>query len=381
MHDQQIRHAVLADPNHDELARQGFVSNLRIHVMTTVSDGTRQVYERKVRPAFEKANKRAPKDRHEVRRAMEPEAHYQNWSALLRTTQELMWDSVGASVERQLPDLMQRARTKGRTRGSLRLDPGLRVPGYQAAVDTHVMPGSYHTDLAEGDVFAGAIYDRGLYIYAMGGLGPLNADIGGSGAAYIKQNFPNLKPKRILDMGCTIGNSTLAWADAFPDAEVHAIDLGAASLRYAHARAESLGHRVHFSQQNAEHTDFPDGHFDIVASAVLLHETSSPAIANILRESRRLLRPGGVMCHVDVPQVEGEAFDLFIPDWDTYNNNEPFMGRMRDTDIAKLAKGAGFTRYFHGDAPVVRSSTKTGVTFRGGEGKKGKPWHVYGAVA
>ena len=87
------------------------------------------------------------------------------------------------------------------------------------------------------------------------------------------------------------------------------------------------------------------------------------------------------MCHVDVPQVEGDAFDLFIPDWDTYNNNEPFMGLMRDTDIAKLAQGAGFSRYFHGDAPVVRKQTKTGVTFRGGEGKKGKPWHVYGAVA
>ncbi|MCL6753034.1 methyltransferase domain-containing protein [Nostoc sp. CCCryo 231-06] len=61
----------------------------------------------------------------------------------------------------------------------------------------------------------------------------------------------------------SIGNSTLPYVDGFPDAEVHAIDVGAPMLRYAHARAESLGKRVHFSQQNAEQTNFPDESFDL----------------------------------------------------------------------------------------------------------------------
>jgi len=316
---------------------------------------------------------------------MEPHPYYQAWGSILRTTQELMWDSVGESVARQLPTLMARAKAfADRPRlGSLRLDRALAIPRYQSAVDIHVMPGSYHSDLAQGDVFAGALYDRGLYLYAMGGLGPCNEDIGAGGCAYLKKHFPDFAPKRILDLGCTIGNSTLAYAQAYPEAEVFGVDLGAASLRYAHARAESLGVAAHFSQQNAERTDFEECSFDLVVSAVLLHETSMAALPRIIQECRRLLRAGGIMCHTDVPQVEGDAFDLFIPDWDTEGNNEPFMSKMRDLDFRQLFEAAGFRRrsFFSGYVPNEHLNAKRPVTFRGGSGKKGKPWAVYGAIA
>ena len=44
---------------------------------------------------------------------MQDEPYYQMWSALLRTSQEMMWDSVNVSVERQLPQLRERAATNG----------------------------------------------------------------------------------------------------------------------------------------------------------------------------------------------------------------------------------------------------------------------------
>ncbi|WP_457825662.1 methyltransferase domain-containing protein, partial [Staphylococcus aureus] len=80
---------------------------------------------------------------------------------------------------------------------------------------------------------------------------PFNSDIGDTTIAWIKANHPEFAPRRILDMGCAVGHSTLPYCDAWPEAEVHAIDVGAPVLRYAHARAESLGKTVHFSQQNA----------------------------------------------------------------------------------------------------------------------------------
>ncbi len=379
----QHRHAVLPDATHDEAARQDFVANLRIHVMRDVSSGNRSLYDGKVRPAFRKTHGRDPNDRHEVRKAMQGEPFHQAWGALLRTTQELMWESVGSSVERQLESLIARSHAAtGKAGGTLRLDPDLAIPRYQAATDIHVMPGSYHSDLCADDLTAGAIYDKGLYIYAMSGLGDRNQDIGRGCIAYLKQNHPDLRPRRILDMGCTVGHSTVPFAEAYPGAEVHGIDLGAASLRYAHKRAESLGVKVHFSQQNAEATDFPDGHFDLIVSHVLLHETSGSALPNIIRECRRLLAPGGVMVHCDVPQREGDAFDLMIPDWDTYNNNEPFMGRMRDTDMRELFTACGFDRdgCFDGYVPNEGLNRDKKVTFRGGDGRKGKPWAVFGAV-
>ena len=43
--------------------------------------------------------------------------------------------------------------------------------------------------------------------------------------------FRKHKAKVILDLGCTVGHSTLAWKERYPDAEVHGIDVGAPCVR------------------------------------------------------------------------------------------------------------------------------------------------------
>ena len=150
------------------------------------------------------------------------------------------------------------------------------------------------------------------------------------------------RPRAILDMGCAIGNSTLEWARAFPDAEVHGIDVAAPVLRYAHARAEALGAVAHFSQQNAEHTNFDSASFDLVISHIVLHETSKSALGNVLAESRRLLKPGGIMLHLEIPRGDS-PFEKFMYNWETYNNNETFAGFMTDLDLAGESVKAGFS--------------------------------------
>ena len=324
----QRQHAVLPAATHDELARQHFVQSLKVHLATRVSPGNKTIYERRAAPRFESEHQRPPKDRHEVRSVMRHEPYYQTWSTLLRTSQEMMWDSVNVSVERQLPALRERTAATHDTLGSLTLDPDLEIPAYHTAVDIHCQPGGYHTELAPDDVAAGATYDRAVYLYAMGRLGALNDEMGQSVVLHLTEQYPDFRPARILDMGCTVGHSTLPYVDAYPDADVCAIDVGAPVLRYAHARAEALGKRVHFSQQNAEHTDFADASFDLIVSHILLHETSSAAIRRVMRECHRLLKPGGLMLHQEVPQYEGmPPYEAFILDWDTYNNNEPSGAR------------------------------------------------------
>ncbi len=71
--------------------------------------------------------------------------------------------------------------------------------------------------------------------------------------------------------------------------------------RDAHARAESLGKKFHFSQQNGEFTDFVDNFFDVALTMILLHELSTKAIRNIIREMHRVLRPGGLMINLEQP--------------------------------------------------------------------------------
>ncbi len=386
-------HAIAALPTHDEAARTEFVQSFKVHLATQVMPGNRAVYEKSVRPAFTGQHGRAPENRKDVRSVMAANPYYRMWGSLQRSSQEMLWDSVGETVARERERLNKIARKngkangKGRTRarakkrGSLTLDASLKMPRYLDVVDIHCMPGNYDGRGARGDVSAGALYDRGVYYYAMSSLGPVNDAMGRRMIATLKRSYPGLAPKRILDMGCTVGNATLPYAAAFPGAEVHAIDVAESVLRYAHVRLDSLGAPVRLSQQNAEHTNFPDGHFDLVVSHILLHELSNTAIRNVMRESHRLLAPGGVTAHADLPLFQGLApYDAFILDWDALNNNEPFWTTLREMDPVALMTGAGFAEAAVSQTWVARDPGGDSVySDHAGDTSARGSWYVLGA--
>lgn len=336
--------AMLPSSNHDEQAFQYFVRDLRRHLRDKVMPGAAEVFAVKVEPQFEKEHGRPIESYHDVRRAMTKNSFYQFWSAMQRCSQEMMWESVIAPTERGLDDLVQRfldTAEKNPAGGSLELDPDLQIPRYHTAVDIHIQPGGYHTEFTAHDLAAGAIYLGGFPIYIDGELGPLSDRIGSSLLNYMRKNYADVQPATILDMGCAVGNSTLPWVNEFPSADVHAIDVAAPCLRFAHARAELMRAKVAFSQQNAESTRYEDNTFDVVVSHIMLHETSKPALANIIAETYRILRPGGLMLHLDVPRGDNH-FGRFMSQWETYNNNEVFSAYMTEVDLARVAQNAGF---------------------------------------
>lgn len=341
----QHAHAVLVDPIHDEQSRQDYYMDVRRHLASQVAPGNKTVYQNQVGPTFVKENGREPKDRHEVRGVMTQNGYYQMYSAMQRHTQEMTWDAVIDSVERDLPRLKENAKkVSGKTGGTFKLDPNFEVPYYLSFYDIHLQPGAYHMTHDDEDVSAGALYDRGTFLYTLGNIGSRMDYLGRTLLEYFKKQFPDVQPKRILDMGCSVGQSTIAWSEAFPDAEIHAIDVGESLLRYAHARAEDLGHKIHFSQQNAEKTNFEDGSFDVVISHIIMHETSTKAVVKIFEESRRLLKDGGIMIHMDNPRLkELPPLESFLAEWEVYNNNERFGGTYREMDVAAEAVKAGFS--------------------------------------
>ncbi len=340
-------HPLMPRQSGDEQSRHAFLITFKNVLTGEMSEGNRQVYERRARLRFEEVHKREPNHRREVGKVMREEPYYQMWSALARAQQELYVDSTAECVERQLPALIERYRefSNAPKHGTLRLDPDLVPPRYVSAVDIHCIPGGYFTELGPDDVYVGARYDIGSFIFGRGLRGPLNDARGETGVRFLAANEPHIAPRRILDLGCGPGMNTLPYVTAFPDSQVHGVEVSAPALRYAHARAESLGKAVHFSQQNAEATDFEDESFDLIVSHILFHESSRRAIHNYMKECHRLLRPGGVMLHLDVPRriTCKTPFDQFMADWDTFNNNEPFWGTfLFDMDISGAAVGAGF---------------------------------------
>jgi len=343
---QQAPHPMLPASNHDEAARQEFAKSFKGFIQGSLLPGLTSIHGGRVAKAFEKEHGRPPQDRRDIRQAMVKDLYFQQYASANRIAQELLWESVLDAIDRQLPELNDKAKQLSESAGGkLDIPAGFVPPRYVTALDIHCMPGGYAHEVCEDDISVGALYDRGVFLYAMGYTGPDNDDMGRSVCNYLKRNMPDFRPLRILDMGCTVGHSTLPYKELFPEAEVWGIDVGAPVVRYAHARAAGMGLDVNFAQMNAEETSFPDDYFDLVVSHILLHETSGKAMPRVFAEAHRVLRPGGLMIHADLPPFDlMDPFTQFILDNETWYNNEPFWGAMRDMDQIDLAERAGFDR-------------------------------------
>ena len=94
----QAHHDLMVDTTHDEHALQSYVSNLRMYILNEIGGGLSSVYEGRVKPAFEKRAGHAPKDEHDVRHAMMADPYCQTWSSMMRSCQEMIWDSIMASI-------------------------------------------------------------------------------------------------------------------------------------------------------------------------------------------------------------------------------------------------------------------------------------------
>jgi 2-polyprenyl-3-methyl-5-hydroxy-6-metoxy-1,4-benzoquinol methylase len=346
-------HPESPDLRNEDLSRLRFVTDLKKHLYMKSGPENRRIYEERVARAGDKtivSENEAAVRREEIRLSMEKEPYFQAWSSALRSSQDLMWEYVGKVVDSDMDRLTDRFETAKKADSvAVRTDPDMPIPNYIASSDTHRMPGSYQADLKPNDVRAGAIYDLGAAIYQLG-LGNasgalLNDTRGRTLVAFLKQYYPDFAPKRILDMGCAAGHNTIPLCRAYPDAEMQAIDIGAAMVRYASLRAQGLGFKAHFSQQNAECTDFEDGSFDLVVSQIILHETSPDATARIVAESHRLLKRGGIAVHLEVPVRYDhlDIFDQFFISWEQYYNDEPNITGVAIEDFGALAARTGFT--------------------------------------
>ncbi len=353
---QQADHAVLVKGDCDNIARQEFVKSLKGKIQNDLLPAVSGAYFSRAMPNYIQENEAPPADYKEARKAFEDDPLFKAYLCINRSSQELQWFSVLDPLEKNIESLEKSVDSIEPCGGSLTLDPNFSVPKYISSIDIHCMPGGYVGPEGANPLHAGALYDRGVYLYAMGYMGPYNDDMGRSVCNYIKRKYPDFQPKRILDLGCTVGHSTLPYAELFPDAEVHGIDVAASCLSYGHHRAESMGVPVHFKQANAEETDFEEGSFDLVVSHILLHETSQKAMPRIFKECHRLLKPGGLMIHADLPPFDNmDAYTQLILDNETWYNNEPFWTAMRNADQIQLSEDAGFNRedVFFDTAPMA----------------------------
>lgn len=383
------RHAVFPQTDHDEIERINFLAQMNRHLAARVMPGVKTAYDQRVAPAFEAENGRPIANRHEARKALLKDPAFQTWSALRRMTMEQRQQAGRWTTLRQAEQLAAIAADLTDGDDRLSLDPSLAIPRYVSAVDHHCMPGSYHTEYFPGDVTNGANYDHAGFVTTNGLLGKYSDGGGHAVVNWVRKNLPDFKPKKILEIGGTVGHSSLPLAQAFPEAEMTIVDLGAPVLRYGLARAKSLGvDNVRFVQASGEDLScFEDQSFDWIQTTMFLHELSTTALRAIFRETKRLLKPGGIVLHVEQPQYTAEMpfFEQAMRDWDAFYNNEPFWSRMHEMDLDEEMAIAGFDKdsLIHGgvygvvDKELFPDAAEDETEDYG----RKAAWHVIGALA
>ncbi|MEY4357493.1 MAG: hypothetical protein RL469_819 [Pseudomonadota bacterium] len=212
------------------------------------------------------------------------------WLANQQVTWKTLRDHFHAHADEYLSEMEAADKTGP---GTLDIPANFDVPAYTRH-EIHIQPGGY-----VGDPFAGHIYHYGTNSFYISVIGHNEQDQVHKSTAGRLPLPEDGKVKRILDMGCGIGQMTVALKERFPDAEVWGIDVGAPMVRYAHLRANKLGVGANFAQRLAEDTKFPDNYFDIVTSYIMHHELPAEVTRKVIAEAQRVTRPGGVYYPID----------------------------------------------------------------------------------
>ncbi len=113
--------------------------------------------------------------------------------------------------------------------------------------------------------------------------------------------------QHILDVACGTGRGTVGLAQAVgTTGQVDALDLSDAMLNQARAKAEKLGlsQRVHFKQGNARELPYPAEQFDVVYNGYMFDLIPLDGFAPILKEMRRVLKPGGKLVLVNMSKPD-----------------------------------------------------------------------------
>lgn len=161
------------------------------------------------------------------------------------------------------------------------------------------------------------------------------------------------KPRRILDLGCGTGSTTLMLKQAFPQAEVIGLDLSPYMLVRAEDKAKTAGIDIQWRHGLAEQTGFPDAYFDLVTASLLFHETPPAVSQSILGESFRLLKVGG-----EVLILDGSQKTLRHLDWLNNIFEEPYIHAFAAGSVDAWMGRAGFEAVQTQDLWLIHQVTR-----------------------
>ncbi len=120
--------------------------------------------------------------------------------------------------------------------------------------------------------------------------------------------FTRHRGKKILEVGVGAGTDHLQWARA--GAQCHGVDLTDAAIDTTRSHLAIHGFESNLQRADAEVLPFDDDAFDLVYSWGVIHHSQRPA--EIIREIRRVLKPGGVFVGMMYGRRSPTVFKLWV---------------------------------------------------------------------
>jgi ubiquinone/menaquinone biosynthesis C-methylase UbiE len=166
----------------------------------------------------------------------------------------------------------------------------------------------------------------------------------------VKQQI-TIQPQDILDLGCSVGMSTLALKEVYPQANLTGVDLSPYFLAVAQQTSRQCHFQMNWRHAAAEATGLPDASFDLVSACLMFHELPQKAAKQIFREARRLLRPGGYLTIMDM-NPKSEIYAKMPPYILTLlKSTEPYLDEYFALDLEQELVNAGF------HSPTITANT------------------------
>ena len=199
----------------------------------------------------------------------------------------------------------------------------------------------YQTDGYLSDMSAN-LYDLQVEILFNGGADPMRRRI----LAPLKAELPqNSSPKeiKVLDLACGTGRTLKFLRATLPKASLYGVDLSPAYLRKANQLLSEIpGELPQLMQANGENLPYLDNYFHAVSSVFLFHELPPGARQQVIEESFRVTKPGGIFVICDSIQ-EGDCpeFQTILDNF-SVNFHEPYYKNYITDNLVERLEKAGF---------------------------------------
>ncbi|MGN1044876.1 MAG: class I SAM-dependent methyltransferase [Candidatus Methanomethylophilaceae archaeon] len=151
------------------------------------------------------------------------------------------------------------------------------------------------------------------------------------------RNLPDIRPDRILDIGCGGGVFTRLILERYPGAKGDAIDISPVSVEYACEFNKEFidAGRLKIVEGNVICMPYPDGGFDLVVSNA--SHFFWPDLPQSLKEVSRTISAGGILCLTAGMHVDEDRYEK-MKDF-----KRPGFNFFKDSDLLEMMEDAGLT--------------------------------------